>query len=65
MFGIKLKVLKRSGIVYDLNVAYSSQAFTPSLNEVIRGHLEFITIFGIKSKVLMRPLDSIERKGYT
>ena len=53
MFGIKLKVLKRSGTFYDLNEATTS---TPSLNGVIRGQPVFIAIFGIKFKDLMRTL---------
>ena len=30
MFGVKLKVLKNSGIFYDLNEAYPSQNFHPT-----------------------------------
>ena len=56
MLGIKLKVLKRSGIFYDLNEAYSFPTFNPPLNGVIRGQPVFVAMFGINSKVLMRPL---------
>ena len=56
MFGIKLKVLKRSGRFYDLNEAYSSPTFIPPLNGVIRAQPAFIATFGIKLKDLMRPL---------
>ena len=56
MFGIKLKVLKSSARLYDLNEAYSSLTFIPPLNEVIRDQPVFIAIVSIKSKILMRPL---------
>ena len=56
MFGIKLKVLKRSGIFYDLNEAVSPPTFTSPLNGVIRGQPVFIAIFGIKSNVMIRSL---------
>ena len=56
MFDIKSKVFKKTGRFYDLNVAYSSQNVTPPSNWVIRCQPVFIAIFGIKSKVLIRPL---------
>ena len=55
MFGIKLKGLKKSGRFDDLNEAYSSLAFTPPLNRVIRGQPVFVAIFIIKLNVLMGP----------
>ena len=56
MFGMKFQALKRSGRFNELNEAYSSLTFTPPLNRVIRYQPVFIAIYGIKSKVLMRPL---------
>ena len=56
MTGIKLKVLKRSGTLYDLNGSHSPPASTPPLNGVIRGQPVNIATFGIKSKVLVRTL---------
>ena len=37
LFGMKLKVLKRSGTFYDFNLSHSPPASTPPLNGVIRG----------------------------
>ena len=51
-----LKGLKKSNRINDLNEAYSSLTFTPSLNGVIRGQPVFIAIFSIKLDVLMGPL---------
>ena len=51
-----LEGLKEMWPIFDLNEAYSSPTFTPSLIGVIRGEHVFKAIFGIKSKVLMRPL---------
>ena len=56
MFGIKLKGLKKSGRLNDLNEAYSSLTITPPLNGVRRGQPVLIAIFSIKSNVLMGPL---------
>ena len=56
MFGIKLKTLKSSGRFYDLNIGFSLQTFTSTLNWVIRDQPVFVAIFGIKSNVLLRPL---------
>ena len=60
MFGIKLKTLKRSGRFYDLNIGFSLQTFTSTLNWVIRDQPVFVAIFGIKSNVLLRPLQNYD-----
>ena len=54
MFGIKLKDLKRSGTLYNLNGSHPSQASTPPLNGVRKAQPVNIAIFGIKSKVLIK-----------
>ena len=56
MFGIKLKVLKRSGRFNNLNETYSSLAVTPPLNGAIRGQPVCMAILCIKLKVFLRPL---------
>ena len=54
MFGIKLKVLKRSGTLHDLTGSYSPQTSARPLNGVERDQPVNIAIFGIKSKVLVK-----------